>query len=106
MGELAPLERNTLIDLLPMTHTTLHSIKNRDLLREEIEESVKNGVFIAREEGGERVIAFGIAGEISGRVTALSIVGAASRMEKCLDEYVALLVEARGEFFRTRLRSP
>lgn len=102
LGALAPLERSTLIDLLPMTQTTPHSIQDRDLLRKEIEESVKKGVFIAREEGGEGVTALGIAGKINGRVTALSIVGPSSRMEKSMNAYVPILLEAQGEFFRSR----
>ncbi|MGR4871434.1 IclR family transcriptional regulator [Variovorax sp. LARHSF232] len=99
LGTLAPTERNTLIDLLPMTQTTSHSIQDRDLLRKDIEEGVKNGVFIAREEGAEGVTAIGIAGKINDRVTALSLVGPAPRMEKRLGEYVAILLQARGEFF-------
>jgi len=102
LGALAPPERNTLIDLLPMTATTPHSIQDRDALRTEIELGIGKGFFIARDEGGEGVTAIGIAGEINGSVTALSLVGPTARMEKCLHAYVAILLEARGEFFRTR----
>ncbi|MCW5259097.1 IclR family transcriptional regulator [Verminephrobacter eiseniae] len=99
LGALAPAERDTLIDLLPMTQATPHSIQDRGQLRKEIEEGIKKGTFTAREEGGEGVTAIGIAGKINGRVTALSLVGPTSRMEKSMDQYVGILLQARGEFF-------
>jgi len=99
LGALEPAKRNALIDLLPMTQTTSHSIQDRELLRREIEEGARKGAFIAREEGAEGVTAIGIAGEVNGRVTALSLVGPAARMEKSLEQYMAILLQAREEFF-------
>ena len=99
LGALAPAERNALIDLLPMTATTSHSIQDRAVLRKEVELGVKNGYFIARDEGGEGIVAIGIAGMVNDRVMALSLVGPTSRMEKNLDAYMALMVDMRSEFF-------
>jgi DNA-binding IclR family transcriptional regulator len=99
LGALPRPERDALIDRLPMTPASPTSIRDREVLRAEIERCLPQGWFTANEEGGEGVAAIGIAGEISGRLAALSIVGPTARLEKNLDAYVSVLLEARRDFF-------
>ena len=99
LGEMRAMERDTLIDLLPMSRTTANSVLDRDALRQEIERSKERGAFVARDEGAEGVTAVGMAGTFNGRITALSRVGPSQRMDKGLEEYIQILLEARTELF-------
>lgn len=99
LGALPSAERNALIDRLPMKAVTKRSIQDREVLRREIAKGAKRHWSLARDEGSEGVTALGIAGVVDGRLIGLSIVGPSHRLEKNVDNYVAILLEAREEFF-------
>ena len=99
LGALPQAERDALIDTLPMDGVTESTIQDRQVLRDEIAQGIARQCFMAREEGGEGVMALGIAGLVGDRLTALSVVGPTHRLQKVVDEYVQILIEARKEFF-------
>ncbi|MEJ8850796.1 IclR family transcriptional regulator [Variovorax rhizosphaerae] len=99
LGAMPAPERDALIDKLDMEAVTVSSLNDRDALRREIESSRERGWFLAADEGGEGVTAIGIAANVSGRLTALSVVGPTQRMNKNMTEYVDVILTAGREFF-------
>lgn len=99
LGAMPVQERELLIEQLAMEPVTEATLQDRGALRREIEEGIQRGWFLAREEGAEGVTALGIAGNVSGRLTAVSVVGPTRRMEKNMDTYAEVLLAARSEFF-------
>jgi len=99
LGAMPQAERDQLIDELAMEPTTASTLRDRKILREEIKVGVERGWFLAREEGAEGVTAFGIAGDISGRLTALSVVGPTQRLEKNKATYADAILTVRRELF-------
>jgi DNA-binding IclR family transcriptional regulator len=99
LGAMDADERNAMIDELPMAAVTPDSIIDKEILRAQIEAGLDRQCFVARNEGSEGVCAVGIAGRVGARLTALSIVGPTHRVEKNLDAYMKILMEARTEFF-------
>src|SRR3546814_12402579 len=53
--------------------------------------------FYTKDEGNEGVFAIGIAGKVGGQLTAMSLVGPTSGMEKKFDANGETLTKARGE---------
>lgn len=92
-------ERDALLEKLPMGAVTPDTILDRDTLRGEVEKCAKDKWCLAKNEGSRGVAAIGIAGEVGGRLAALSLVGPTYRVEENLDRYVAILLDARKEFF-------
>lgn len=99
LGTMDEKERDALIDTLPLPATTSKSIVDRDALRAQILEGRAKKYFYTKDEGNEGVFAIGIAGHVGGRLTAISLVGPTSRMEKDFDANVEILLKARNEFF-------
>ncbi len=99
LGAMPAQEREALIDKLAMEPITDATLQDREALRREISAGIEKGWFLARDEGAEGVMALGIAGDVSGRLTALSVVGPTRRMEKNLAANVEILLAARKEFF-------
>jgi DNA-binding IclR family transcriptional regulator len=99
LGAMPAAEREALIDTLPMRAATASSMLDREALRRDVAAGIERGWFMARDEGAEGVTALGIAGRVSDRLAALSVVGPTQRLEKNLDAYVEVLTQARGEFF-------
>ena len=99
LGAMPRQEREALIDQLAMEPVTGATHKDREILRRDISAGIEKGWFLARDEGAEGVMAVGIAGDISGRLTALSVVGPTRRMEQNLASHVEVLLAARNEFF-------
>lgn len=99
LGSMPAAESDALIEKLEMEAVTLSTLQDRQALRREIEASRERGWYFAAEEGGEGVTAIGIAGNVSGRFTALSVVGPTYRMNKNMAEYVDVMVTAGREFF-------
>lgn len=99
LGAMPAQEREALIDQLAMEPITDATLQDREALRREISAGIEKGWFLARDEGAEGVMALGIAGDVSGRLTALSVVGPTRRMEKNLAANVEILLAARKEFF-------
>lgn len=99
LGAMPAQEREALIDQLAMEPVTNATHKDREVLRQEISAGIEKGCFLARDEGAEGVMAVGIAGDVSGRLTALSVVGPTQRMEENLTAHVEVLLAARKEFF-------
>jgi len=99
LGAMPQAERDKLIDELAMEPATASTLRDRKILREEIKAGVERGWFLAREEGAEGVTAFGIAGDISGRLTALSVVGPTQRLEKNRAAYADAILTVRRELF-------
>ena len=93
------MQRDALIDQLAMAQVTDSTLQDREALKAEIEAGAQRGWFLAREEGAEGVTALGIAGDVSGRVTALSVVGPTQRMDKNMASYAEAILAARREFF-------
>lgn len=99
LGAMPQAERDALIDALPMDGVTESTIQDRQVLRDEITAGIARQCFMAKEEGGEGVMALGIAGLAGDRLTALSVVGPTHRLQRAAEEYLQILVEARKEFF-------
>ncbi|MDR0274326.1 MAG: IclR family transcriptional regulator [Burkholderiaceae bacterium] len=99
LGAMPLAERDVVIDQLPMEQTTPFTLEDRDVLKREIESGIERGWFIAREEGAEGVTALGIAGNISGRLTAFSVVGPTLRLEKNITNYAEAILDAQRDFF-------
>jgi len=99
LGAMPAAQRDALIDQLAMTQVTASTLQDREALKAEIEAGVQRGWFAAREEGAEGVTALGIAGDVSGRLTALSVVGPTQRMDKNMATYAEAILAARREFF-------
>jgi DNA-binding IclR family transcriptional regulator len=99
LGAMPKAERDALIDALPLQATTPNTIVDVNILRREVEKCSREKWCMAKDERNEGISAVGIAGEIGGRMVALSLVGPTRRVEVNLDRYVAILLEARKEFF-------
>jgi DNA-binding IclR family transcriptional regulator len=99
LGAMPMAARDALIDVLEMTPVTAATIRDRRTLKRQVTQGIARHWFMARNEGGEGVMALAIAGLVDDRVTALSVVGPTQRLEQNLDDYVRVLVEARKEFF-------
>jgi len=99
LGAMPAAQRDAFIDQLPMTQVTATTLQDRKALKDEIEAGAQRGWFLAREEGAEGVTALGIAGDVSGRLTALSVVGPTQRMDKNMSIYAEAILAARREFF-------
>lgn len=99
LGAMPAKEREALIDELAMETVTEVTLQDRDALRRDISAGLERGWFQAKDEGAEGVMALGIAGEVSGRLTAVSVVGPTRRMEQNLAANVEILLAARKEFF-------
>ncbi len=99
LGAMPQAARDALIDVLPMQAVTPATIQDRQVLQQEIAQGIAREWFVATEEGAEGVMALGIAGLVNDRLTALSVVGPTHRLQKNLDDYVQVLIEARKEFF-------
>lgn len=101
LGSLEDKARDALIDSLAMTPVTSKSIVDRAVLREQILQARDKKYFYTKDEGNEGVFAIGIAGSVGGQLTAMSLVGPTSRMEKNFDANVEILLKARVEFFES-----
>ncbi|MGO4327122.1 IclR family transcriptional regulator [Cupriavidus sp. 2TAF22] len=99
LGAMPKTERDALIDALPLPAVTPNTIRDVSVLRSEIEKCAREKWYLAKDEGSQGVAAVGIAGEVGGRLTSLSLVGPTQRVEDNLDRYVAILLDARKEFF-------
>ena len=99
LGAMPQTARDALIDALPMEAVTPATIQDRHAMQQDIARGIERQWFMAREEGAEGVMALGIAGLVNERLTALSVVGPTHRLEKNIDDYVRILVEARKDFF-------
>jgi DNA-binding IclR family transcriptional regulator len=106
LGAMPASERDALIDSLPMTAVTEHTIQDRDALRRDIEKGRQRQWFFAKDEGSTGVAAIGIARNVNGRLAALSLVGPTHRIGAHLDDYVAILLDAQQEFFVYAESSP
>jgi DNA-binding IclR family transcriptional regulator len=99
LGAMPQPARKALIDQLPMTALTRATVRDRRVLHKQIITGIERHWFMAKDEGGEGVMALAIAGPVDDRLTALSVVGPTHRLEQNLDDYVQVLIEAREEFF-------
>ncbi len=92
-------ERDALIDTLPLEAVTPNTIRDVDTLRSEVEKCSRDRWCLAKDEGNRGVSAVGIAGAVGDRLASLSLVGPTHRVEENLERYVAILLDARKEFF-------
>jgi len=99
LGAMEPPARDALIDVLPMRAVTDKSIVDKNELRRQVAQCGAEGVYHAIDEGSEGVSAMGVAGIIGGRLTAISLVGPTSRIERHRDKNAGILLRAREEFF-------
>lgn len=99
LGEMPAARRDAFVEELAMTQVTTFTLRDRAALKKEIDSGAERGWFLASEEGAEGVTALGIAGDVSGRLTALSVVGPTHRMQKNLATYAEAILAARREFF-------
>jgi len=99
LGAMPKAERDALIDKLPLEAVTPNTIRDVAVLRAEIEKCAREKWAMAKDEGNQGVAAVGIAGEVGGSLVSLSLVGPTHRVEENLERYVAILLDARREFF-------
>ncbi|VTY35178.1 HTH-type transcriptional repressor AllR [Xylophilus ampelinus] len=99
LGAMTATERDALIEQLNMEAVTDATLLDRESLRREVASGRERGWFCAQDEGAEGVTALGIAGAVNSRATALSIVGPTQRMQKNMNTYVDVILEAGREFF-------
>lgn len=99
LGNMDEKSREALIASLPMRQATDRTIVDKDELRRQIEEGIRNKYYVTRGEGNESVGAVGIAGHVGGQLIAIALVGPTARMDKNFDANVEILLKARAEFF-------
>ena len=101
LGTMNEKARDALIETLPMAAVTSKSIVDKDVLRTQLVDGREKKYYFTKDEGNEGVFAIGIAGYVGGQLTAMSLVGPTSRMEKNFDANVEILLKARTEFFES-----
>lgn len=101
LGTMDAKARDALIETLPMAAVTSKSIVDKEEFRKQIIEGREKKYYFTKDEGNEGVFAIGIAGYVGGQLTAMSVVGPTSRMEKNFDANVAIMLKARAEFFES-----
>lgn len=99
LGALSPDQRESLISRIPMRSATPRTLESSNDLREDIERGVRNGWFLAVDEGASGVSAIAFSGVLGDMPVSFSIVGPSGRIEQNLDRYAAIALSERERLF-------